>query len=77
MGVPDPRECTDRADGDGKVRENGHNKNGVVELRAMTVSVNNLQREPGKTRKGTTAVNASKMLRRGRGGKVRIDTVAI
>ena len=77
MCIPDPGECTDGADGDGNVRKNSHNKDGVVEFRVVTVGVNDLQYEPGETRKSATTVNTSKMLRRGRGGKVRIDTMTV
>lgn len=48
-----------------------------MEFRVVTVGVYDLQYEPGETRKSATTVNTSKMLRRGRGGKVRIDTMTV
>lgn len=62
VGVPNPGECADCTGGDSEIRENSYNKNGVVKLRAVTVGVDDLQHEPTKTRKCTTAMDSSEVL---------------
>lgn len=65
MCVSYPREGTESADHDGDVGDYPHYKNGIVCDIEVAEIVNDLEQQPDDTRKSTTAMNTTQMLRLG------------